>query len=193
MKKLIFMAVISVLFLFSCSTIQVMSDYDRTVDFTKYKTYSFYGWKENSDKLLSQLDKERIEKAFAKQFAARGLEYKESGGDLIVSLYIVTKEEQQVNSTTTTTGPMWGGCYYGFGPGWGWGTGFSTTSYHVENYTVGTLICDVYDANEKKLIWEGIAKGTINENPVNRDVTIPKHVARLMSKYPVPPIDEKKK
>ena len=39
---------------------QVSFDIDREVDFTKYKTYSFEGWRENSDKILTSIDKKRI-------------------------------------------------------------------------------------------------------------------------------------
>ena len=185
MKKLFLISLITIFFLGSCSTISVMSDYDKSVDFTKYKTYSFYGWAKNSDSLLNQLDKQRIERAFADEFAKRGLKLVKESGDLIVSLYIVTNQHQETTATTMNTGPYYVGRYYGFGPGWGWGGGMATTSVRTYNYTVGTLICDVYDAKEKKLIWEGIAKGTISEDPSNRDVNIPKSVARLMKKYPV--------
>ena len=195
MKKLILMAVAGIfLTLASCSSIQVTSDYDRSVDFTKYKTYSYYGWAHNSDKLLNQLDKDRIEKAFANEFNKRGLTFVKEGGDLVVALYIVTEQKQQTTATTTGFGggPYYGGFYYGYGPGWGWGAGMSTTSINTYDYTVGTLICDVFDAKAKKLIWEGIGQQTIDENPANREENITKAVAAIMKQYPVPPVSDKK-
>jgi len=108
----------------------------------------------------------------------------------LVSLYIVTQKKQETTATTTTMGggPYYAGRYYGYGPGWGWGSGMSTTSFHTYDYTEGTLICDVFDAKAKKLVWEGIGKGTISEDPSNRDINIPKAVAKIMSKYPVKPV-----
>jgi len=194
MKKIILIFSMAALFLAGCSTIQVTSDYDRSVDFTQYKTYSYYGWAHNSDKLLNQLDKERFERAFADEFKKRGLTYVEEGGDLVVALYIVTEDKQETTATTTSFGggPYYGGYYYGYGPGWGWGGGMSSTSINTYDYTVGTLICDVFDAKAKKLIWEGVGQKTVDENPGNREESIPKAVAAIMAQYPVPPVSDKK-
>ena len=52
------------LFIYSDAFSQASSDYDRSVDFTKYKTYSYGGWQKDSGKLLNDLDKERLHKAF---------------------------------------------------------------------------------------------------------------------------------
>jgi len=155
---------------FGCSSIKVTSDFDTTVDFTTYKTFEYYGWAEESNKILNQLEQERIENAFGKELKDRGITAvkKGSGGDLIITLYVVT--EQKTSTTAHTTGTNMGGMgyggYYGYGPGYGWGgSGMhsSTTTYSENDYTVGTLIIDVYDANGKKLIWESIGSGTIAE------------------------------
>jgi hypothetical protein len=83
--------------------------------------------------------------------------------------------------------PYYGyGGYYGYGPGWGWGGGMSTTTVNTYDYTVGTLVCSVFDTNEKKLIWEGSGSGEINENPQDRENSIPKAVSKIMAQYPIP-------
>ena len=176
----------------SCSTIKVTSDYDKTVDFTKFKTFEYYGWAKESDKLINQLDRDRIENAFADEFKKRGLTPVESGGDLIVSLFIVVEQKSQTTANTTSTG-MGGagyggyyGGYYGYGPGYGWGGGHSTTTVNTYEYEVGTLVCDVFDKASEKLIWEGIGNKTVDDNPATRDKNIPKAVAALMKSYPVP-------
>ena len=194
MQKHILMFGAFILLMAGCSTIQVTSDYDRSVDFTQYKTYSYYGWANNSDKILNQMDKDRFEKAFAEEFEKRGLTFVKDGGDLIVALYIVTEQKQETTATTTGFGggPYYGGYYYGYGPGWGWGGGMSTTSINTYDYTVGTLICDVFDAKEQKLIWEGTGQKTVDNDPSTRDETIPKAVAAIMNEYPIPPVGAKK-
>lgn len=186
MKKLMLFALVGILFLMSsCSSTSYTSDMDTSVDFTKFKTYSYYGWADGSDKILNPFDKERLEKSFGDEFKKRGMTYVKEGGDITVALFIATKQEQQTTATTTGMGMGYGG-YYGYGPGWGWGGGMTTTSINTYDYTVGTLVCDVFDTNEKKLIWEGIAKGTVDENPQSREDNIPKVVARIMQQYPVP-------
>lgn len=175
----------------ACSGVKVTSDYDKTVDFTKYKTYEYYGWSQDSDKLLNRFDKERIEKAFGDEFTKRGMKYVKSGGDLIVTLYIVTEQKQQTTATTTGVGGTYGGYgyggYAGYGPGWGWGGGMATTSYNTYNYTDGTLVIDVYDAAEKKLVWESAGVKTINESTNGREERIANSVKQIMKPYPVAP------
>lgn len=70
--------------------------------------------------------------------------------------------------------------------------GMSTTTFNTYDYTVGTLVVDVFDTKKKVLIWESAGQGTINENPANRDKSIPKAVAQIMAAYPVQPLQTKK-
>lgn len=186
--RLIFIpAFIGLLMLAGCSSIKVVADQDPTVDWSHFKTYEYFGWAEDSDKILTRFDRERIEKAFGQEFASRGLEYVEEGGDLVVSLFIVVEDMKGSTATTTTSGSTYGysGRYYGQGPGYGWGSGYSTTTVEEYNFQEGTLVCDVFDANKKELIWEGIGTGTVNEDPSKRDKTIPRSVAAIMKKFPV--------
>ena len=119
----------------------------------------------------------------------------EEGGDLVVTLFIVLQEKTEQQATTTGMGgygPYGGyyGGYYGYGPGWGWGAGYSTTTVREYNYVVGTLVCDVFDKAGERLIWEGIASKTVDEDPGTRERNIPRAVEYLMRKYPVPPVKE---
>ena len=179
------------LILNACSTIKVISDIDPTVDWSEFKTLEYYGWAEESDKILTRFDKERIEKSFGEEFRQRGFTIVEDGGDMIVTLFIVVKQKTTQTATTSSMGGMYGGYYggyYGYGPGYGWGGGHSSTTIQEYDYKVGTLVCDVFDAKDKKLIWEGIGTGTITENPEKRDKTIPMSVEKIMYKFPVAPV-----
>ena len=114
---------------------------------------------------------------------------------MIVTLFVMTEDKTQYNATTTGMGFGGYGGYYGYGPGWGWGPGMnmSTTSVNEYNYTVGTLVIDIFDSNDEKLIWESIGTGTVNDNPQKREKNLPKTVAHIMAPYPVKPIAEPKK
>jgi len=68
---------------------QVSFDLDKDVDFTKYKTYSFDGWQENSDKLLSNIDKKRIQQSFKSEFTIRDMDYLLGNADVVITLYLV--------------------------------------------------------------------------------------------------------
>jgi hypothetical protein len=191
MKSLTFSLAILAAFAFSsCSSTKITSDKDESVDFTKYNTFQYYGWAEESNKLLTPFDQERIETAFGDEFEKRGFKYEKETGGLIITLFIVTEEKTKTTATTTGMGGGYGyGGYHGYGPSYGWGgTGMSSshTTYDEYDYVVGTLIIDVYDAKEKKLVWESVAKGTIKDNPKGREQRIVKTVARMMQSYPVP-------
>lgn len=192
----------AVLLFIGCSSIKVTSDFDTTVDFTQFKTFEYYGWAEESNKILNQLEQERIEDAFGKELKKRGLTgvEKGEGGDLIITLYIVTEQKTSTTANTTTTG-MGGyggygygyGGYRGYGPAYGWGgMSHSTTTYSENDYTVGTLIIDVYDAKEKKLVWESVGKGTIKESKTTaeREKNTNIAVAKIMAAYPIAAIKE---
>jgi hypothetical protein len=188
MKRIISF-VLPAIFMISCSSIKVITDYDKTLDFSQYKTFEYYGWADESDQILNRFDKERIEKAFGAEFSKRGLQYVQENGDLIVTLFIVIEQKTQVSATTTGGYGYYGG-YYGYGPGYGWGPGHSTTTVSEYDYQVGTLVCDVFDAKSKILVWEGIGTGTIVENPEKREKSIPKAVNYLMQQFPVKPVSQ---
>ena len=191
MKKIaiISLGFLGLLLINACSGMKVVSDVDPTIDWSQYSSLEYYGWAEESDKILTRFDKERIENAFANEFKKRGFEIVEDGGDMIVTLFIVVEQKTTTTAHTTSMGGGYGGYggYYGYGPGYGWGGGHSTTTIQDYNYAEGTLICDVFDAKNKKLIWEGIGTKTVDENPAKREKNIPPAIAKIMAKFPVQP------
>ena len=187
MRNILFIS-IALLVFSSCSSVKFTADYDGDVDFTKFKTLSYYGWTEESDKILNKFEKERIEKAFGDEFEKRGFTLAERDGDIIVSLFIVVDQKKGATAYTNHYGG--GGPYgyyggYGYGAGWGWGMGYSSTSYSEYDYYVGTLVCDIFDSKTKKLIWQGVVTGEIDDNPKTREKNTPRVVKELMKKYPV--------
>lgn len=190
---------IALLFIMSScgSSIKVSSQYDHEVDFKEYKTYSYLGWSNNSDDLMNDFDKRRVEAAFAYEFESRGMKQVATGGDVEISLFLVTEQKTATTAYTNhygVGGPAgygyggYGGYYYG--SSWGWGGGYSTTTYQEYDYTNGTLVCDVFDGKEKKLVWQSVGSGTVDDDASSRDKGIPKAVAKIMSLYPVQPISK---
>lgn len=184
----LFGAVLLLLSIVSCSSVKIQTDVDSSVDFTQFKTFEYSGWADKSDQMLNDIDKKRIESAFADEFYKRGLGLVEKDGQLIIALHIVVQQKQQTTATTTSMGGGYGGYggYYGYGPAYGWGGGYSTTQINTYDYEVGTLMVSVYDVEKKQLIWQSSASGEINENPKGRDKRIPIVVQKIMASYPVP-------
>jgi len=179
MKKLIFP--ILLLFLYSCSSITVTADYDKEVDFASFKTFSLLSWRAENSQLINDFDKKRLETAMISEMTSRGYKYMETAGELAVSVFLILEDKTSYNSYTDYYG---GYGYYHGGP-WGYGGPARTTVTQYE-YTQGTLIFNVFDAKEKKLVWQGTAIGEVDDNPTNRDNSIPKAVGEVFMRYPIP-------
>ena len=191
MKNYLYLLLVAIVTAGCGSSVSVTSDYDETTDFSQYKTFSYYGWADNSDKILTQFDKDRIESAVKNEFAKRGITSNQDNGDAIISLYVVVDQKTSYSSYTDHyNNGMYGGMYagryrYRYGYGAGYGMGSSTTTTTENNYAVGTLIVDVFDAKDKKQIWQGVGKKTIDDNKGKREERINAAVAKIMKEYPV--------
>ncbi|MEK6479179.1 DUF4136 domain-containing protein [Catalinimonas sp. 4WD22] len=168
---------------------QIKSDYDKDTDFSQYNTYVFAGWEQNSDQILNDFDKKRILDAMKSELDARGMERVESNGDATITLFVVINNKANTTAYTTyNNGLGYAGPY-----GWGWGMGpgmsTSTTSYSENDYQEGTFVVDMYDTEEKKLIWQGIITSVVKENPEKREKSIPKKIKKLMKKFPIAPVN----
>lgn len=181
----------------SCSTLKITFNYDGSLDWDSYKTYSYYGWNEESTK-INPIDRMYIERAFAKEFNARGLSYDKSGqGDIIVSLFVVVESQTTVTRYNSYYGagpyglhqPTWG-WGYGYGAGYGTPYSYGGVVYEENHYLTGTLVCDVFDRNTKNLAWQGIASKSVETNVQKREKSINYSVSKLMLKYPTKKITE---
>lgn len=166
---------------------KVTVDLDKEANFTNYKSITFLGWQQDSDKLMNDLDKTRMREAFVSEFRSRGMEKGGEEADLAITLYLVLEPKTSTTAYTNYYGG--GGGYSRYSrAGWGWGNGYATTSYSENDYIKGTLVMDVYDNSTNQLIWQAVASGTVNENPKKREKSIPKTVNKLMKKFPIEPI-----
>jgi Domain of unknown function (DUF4136) len=145
----------------------VKSDYDRSADFAKYKTYS---WKSVSTK--DQLLVDRIKSAVDGQLAAKGLTQVPSGGDISLVAIEATKNQESLNTF-----------YDGFGGGWRWG-GFGNSYTTVDNYKVGTLVVDMFDTQTKKLIWRGSASDVLSNKSDKNIKNLDKGVQKMLKHFP---------
>ena len=168
-QRTIFAAVGVALLLASASFAQqVKTDYDRSTDFSHYKTYSW-------EKVQTQdsLWADRIKEAVNSALAAKGLTPVASGGDVAIVAIEMTKNQQTLNTF-----------YDGFGGGWRWGGGFGNATTTVDNYKVGTLVVDLFDANSKKLIWRGSSSDTLSDKSDKNIKNLDKGVQKMFDHFP---------
>lgn len=175
-------AVLILVFLVSCSTVRVVSDYDPKADFTTYSSYAFY--KTGIDKAqISDLDKKRILRAIDAEMSARGF-VKSEQPDVLISIF--TTERERVDVYTNAFGWGYGGFYnpWIWGPGWGWGNNVSVR-------TEGSLYIDVIDAHTEQLVWQGRGAGTLS--PTNdiekKEKRIRAFVQHIFKAYPAATVE----
>jgi hypothetical protein len=163
----------------SCGpSLKVNTDYDKSVNFTSYKTFALYKADEIHEG-ISQLNKDRIANAIKSEMIKKGYQENVSSPDLLVNPVAIFKDRTSVSSTTN---------YYGYGgmyrPYYGGGGMSGTTSYDVQHYKDGSLIIDVLDASTKKLIWQGIGNKEIDGPVKDPDTKIPQAIASIMAEFP---------
>ena len=150
---------------------QVKTDYDRSTDFSQYKTYS---WEKVQTQ--DQLWVDRIKAAVNSALAAKGWTEVPSGGSASVVAIEMTRNQQTLDTF-----------YNGFGGGWSWGGGFGDSTTTVENYKVGTLVVDLFDSNSKKLLWRGSSSDTLSDKSDNNIKNLDKGVQKMFNHFPPEP------
>jgi len=145
---------------------QVSSDYDHSVNFGGYKTYSW-----TKVEAANSIWNARVKEAVNKELAAKGLTEVPSGGDVSLAAVETTRTEQQLNTY-----------YNGFGGRRFGGFGDATTT--VNKYRVGTLVVDMFDAGSKNLIWRASASDTLSGNPEKNTKNLDKGVQKMFSHFP---------
>jgi len=167
----------------ACSGIQVNTDYNPEVDFSRYQTFAWAERAGSGDDALidNELVDRRFRRAVESELASRGLERMRSGQpDLVVGYQLVLDNRVSYQTVNTYYGSGWGyrGVYRG---------GMATSQTTAREYTVGTLIIDFYDARERELVWRGSGEGKVNQarNPEESQERINQVVTRILRDFPV--------
>lgn len=145
----------------------VKTDYDKQADFSHYKTYSWIKVQAN-DELWQQ----RITDAVDQALQSRGLQKVDSGGDLAVAAVGSTRDEKEYQTF-----------YNGLG-GWWWNGFGEQTTTTVQHYPVGTLVVDLYDTGNKRLVWRGTASAALSNQPSKNEKKMDKDVNKMFENFP---------
>jgi hypothetical protein len=155
--------------LFIAYAADVRTDYDHSVDFSHYHTYSWIGVKAGNS-----LWQDRIMHAVDSQLAAKGWSRVPSNGSAAVSAFGKVRKEDTLQTF-----------YDGF-PGWGWrgwgGMGTATTTVIPER--VGTLTVDIFDGHSRHLIWRGMAQHTLSSKAEKNTEKLDHSVQEMFEHFP---------
>jgi hypothetical protein len=174
-----FVSVLSLVLALSCATAhaqKITVEYDKTRDFSKYKTYAIDPV-DNAPRPMLRLS---IQAAVQDDLGKRGLTKVDSNPDLYVQMYGAI----DTDFTTHYHDPIYGGAIPPINTG--------ITLWHNIPGTVtsvvipkGTLMIDVLDANKKELVWRGIAKQKLSDQRDKLLDQVNTAVEKLFQQYPV--------
>ena len=149
--------------------------FDKTVDFSKYKTYTWADGSPAKNPIVHQLIIDSIEE----QLAARGLTKVEAGGDLQLLYAAATDIDLQITGINWSNVAVASGAIYRPPP--------------PMNVRKGMLVVDLMDKKTERYIWRATATETLPRAPSidmaadakRVENLVKKVVDQMFSKYPV--------
>jgi hypothetical protein len=154
----------------ACSTLQTSADYDRSANFSQYRTFAI----RDSEPIGNEILERRIKSSLTAGLTARGLTENADAPDLWAVPHVRLSQETQISTYNS-----------GWGYGWHWaGGGMSTTT--VEQIPVGTLIVDLVDAKRKELVWRGTATDTLKPEATaaEREAALSAAITKMLEVFP---------
>lgn len=164
-----------------------VTDFDKSADFTHYKTFS---WGESEIKVKnpvydSDLINKRIRQTVEAEFAKRGIVKNDNDPDFLVHYHTYTEEKERSYGGYPYRYPFYPFGYYPFAFRWGYPYHWMSPQHNAQ-YTEGTLILDIVDTKSDELVWRGSVSGDV-ENTSGLKKQIEKGIRAIMKKYPVTP------
>jgi hypothetical protein len=173
-------ALVTFLLVVACSCVQaqkVKIEFDKNVEFTKFKTYA---WDPTPQAAAKPVLVAAIKGAVNHELEKRGLQMVTENPDLYIAMYGAIGSDFAVTYSDLYYGP------YGI-PAFDqsflmWGAIPGTTNTAVVHK--GQLAVDLLDASAKKLVWRGIATEKLSEQQMKLVEQVNTVVEKLFAKYP---------
>ncbi len=151
----------------------VKIDFDKAYDFSGAKTYAIsigttWGNDLSQRRVLAEIDQEITSKGWKKVEAAQA--------NMVVVLHGATQTKRDVNTFYSGMGG-YGYRYGGFG-------GMGSAQTVVNEYAVGTLVVDMFDAKTKNLVFRGTAEDEISDNAEKNAKRLEKASTKLFKNFP---------
>ena len=151
----------------------VTYDFDRTADFSRFKTYT---WVQGTN-LNDELNHDRLVNAIDSQLARKGLGKVDPSADpdVVVAYHVAFEKDVEFNGSSTGWGP------YGIG-------GNRRGTIRAQEILVGTVTVEMMNAATNKVVWRGVASMDVDRKatPQKRERSINKAAEKIFKNYPRP-------
>jgi Domain of unknown function (DUF4136) len=151
----------------------VKVDFDKDANFGTIKTFATKigtSWNNplSEKRVIDEIEQTLTEKGWTKN---------EASPDAIVVLHGATEKGKTLNT-------FYSGGYGGYG--WrGWGAGGMGTATTTESeYTVGTLVVDIFDAKSKQLLFRGTAQDELSDKVEKNVKKLAKASDKMFKNFP---------
>ena len=153
----------------------VKVDYDKAANFGAIKTFSL----KLGTSWGNQIGEKRVTDEITQALTEKGWTVAPEGkADAQVVLHGATETKRSLN--TFYSGGMGGYGYRGWGGMGGMGTATTTES----QYTVGTLVVDIFDKTGKSLLWRGVAQDELSDKTDKNVKKLGKASDKLFKDFP---------
>lgn len=189
------LALATVVLVSGCATgFKATFDHDPSNDFSDYKTFAWVAEHPmkvgTTDRIPNPMLEPRIMTAVEVALGEKGytLVPDLESADFALAFTVGSREEIKVDSYPSMTAGYAG---YGYPRHWGaWGSpyyGYGTQT-SVRQYTKGMLAIDVFDVDEHRPVWHGVATKTISESDrEDANATIKAAVEAILVGFPPTP------
>jgi len=139
----------------------VRVQWDRKVDFSGYQSFAWIEGTSAVDPEVNRILTETIEN----ELSVRGVFPDEDEPDLHVVYHASAREEFQVQG--------------GYRSDWE-----ASGALTVNSHLAGTLVVDLVDARENRIVWRAIATATVSGDPKKARARIPSVVRKMFADFP---------
>jgi hypothetical protein len=144
-----------------CSSVRVVTDWDRQYDFANLHAYSWARTKDSEEAAKLPFLDRRIRQAVDAELSAKGYEARESGGEFLVVYNVNVRDRVNV---------------YSYGPRWNrW--------HDVDTYKEGTLMIGIVDRSQDEIVWTGYGEGIVSEAGPSEEA-VRSAVAKILKEFP---------
>ena len=173
-----------------CATMDIHTDYDCSADFSKLKTFAWVpDMKQESQdpRIDNEVTDAKIRNAVEQALTAKGYQKSDAGpADFWVAYQAAIEEKLDPRMTdypyaTPSTRNIANG---NFAQDLTWAYGGSQT--FLSHYEEGTLILDIVNPKDKKLMWRGTAQATLDEgkDSAKKDARLNANIQKIFAAFP---------
>ncbi len=156
----------------SCAPIYVNYDYEKTTDFSKYKTYNFYDDMETG---LTGLDEKRLISILEGKLSTKGLSKSETP-DFLIDINSMEYQENQ----SSNVGIGVGGGSRGLGGGISLGIPVGQSNVNRQ------IVIEFVDDSKTGLFWQAKSESSFNPKakPEKREAKLKAIIDKILIQYP---------